>query len=81
MCEIFEMILCIHDTQGRVALTSSKKGILSGHLVETRGSGFVIHLQVQLSEEEMLLGYFGVDRAEVDVVTHVVNGMEVVEDE
>ena len=56
---------------------SSSERTLFGHLVKHWCSGFAIHLQVGLSnEEEMFLGALGVDRMENQVVR-----MEVVEDE
>ena len=45
---------------------SSRERILSGHLVESWVSGFVIHLRVCLmdEEEDALLGALGVDGME-----------------
>src|ERR1700743_3680569 len=45
---------------------SSRERSLSGHLVESLVSGFVIHLRVSLTEEEVdtFLGSLGVDRME-----------------
>ena len=59
---------------------SSRERFWLGHLIESWGSGFVIHLQVSLSDEEgeIFLRALGMDRVE-DLVVHMEGDMEVVE--
>ena len=62
---------------------SSKERSLSGHLVQSLVSGFVIHLSIGLSEEEgdALLGALGVNRMEEAPVVEMEGDMEVVDAE
>ena len=59
---------------------SSRERSLSGCLVESLVSGFVIHLRVSLIEEEgdAFMGALGVDRMEDHPVVEMVGDMEVV---
>ena len=60
---------------------SSRERNLSGHLVESMISGFVIHLRIGLSEVEgdAFLGALGVDRMEDCPVVKMEGDMEVVD--
>ena len=60
---------------------SSGERSLSGHLVQSLVSGFVIHLRIGLSEEEgdAFLGALGVDRMEEVPVVEMEGDMEVVD--
>ena len=62
---------------------SSGERSLSGHLVQSLVSGFVIHLRIGLSEEEgdAFLGAVGVDRMEEAPVVEMEGDMEVVDAE
>ena len=62
---------------------SSGERSLSGHLVQSLESGFVIHLRIGLSEEEgdAFLGALGVDKMEEAPVVEMEGGMEVVDAE
>ena len=62
---------------------SSGERSLSGHLVQSLVSGFVIHLRIGLSEEEgdAFLGALGVDRMEEAPVAEMEGDMEVVDAE
>ena len=62
---------------------SSGERSLSGHLVQSLVSGFVIHLRIGLSEEEgdAFLGALGVDRMEEAPVIEMEGDMEVVDAE
>ena len=62
---------------------SSRERSLSGRLVQSLVSGFVIHLRVGLSEEEgdAFLGALGVDRMEEAPVVEMEGDMEVVDAE
>ena len=56
---------------------------MSGRLVQSLVSGFVIHLRIGLSEEEedAVLGALGVDRMEDALVVEMEGDMEVVDAE
>ena len=60
---------------------SSRERSLSGRLVQSWVSGFVIHLRIGLSEEEgdAFLGALGVDRMEDAPVVEMEGDMEVVD--
>ena len=60
---------------------SSRERSLSGHLVQSLVSGFVIHLRIGLSEVEgdAFLGALGVDRMEEALVVEMAGDMEVVD--
>ena len=62
---------------------SSGERSLSGRLVQSLASGFVIHLRIGLSEEEgdAFLGALGVDKMEEAPVVEVEGDMEVVDAE
>ena len=62
---------------------SSGERSLSGRLVQSLGSGFVIHLRIGLSEEEgdAFLGALGVDKMEEAPVVEMEGDMEVVDAE
>ena len=62
---------------------SSGERSLSGRLVQSLASGFVIHLRIGLSEEEgdAFLGALGVDRMEEAPVVEMEGDMEVVDAE
>ena len=62
---------------------SSGKRSLSGRLVQSLESGFVIHLRIGLSEEEgdAFLGALGVDKMEEAPVVEMEGDMEVVDAE
>ena len=62
---------------------SSGERSLSGRLVQSLVSGFVIHLRIGLSEEEgdAFLGALGVDRMEEAPVVEMEGDMEVVDAE
>ena len=62
---------------------SSRERSLSGCLVQSLVSGFVIHLRISLSEIEgdAFLGALGVDRMEDQPVVEMVGDMEVVDAE
>ena len=62
---------------------SSRERSLSGHLVQSWVSGFVIHLRIGLSEVEgdALLDALGVDRMEDCPVVEMEGDMEVVDAE
>ena len=62
---------------------SSRERSLSGHLVQSLASGFVIHLRIGLSEEEgdAFLGALGVNRMEEAPVVEMEGDMEVVDAE
>ena len=62
---------------------SSGERSLSGRLVQSLVSGFVIHLRIGLSEEEgdTFLGALGVDRMEEAPVVEMEGDMEVVDAE
>ena len=60
---------------------SSGERSLSGRLVQSLVSGFVIHLRIGLSEEEgdAFLGALGVDRMEEALVVEMEGDMEIVD--
>ena len=60
---------------------SSRERSLSGRLVQSLESGFVIHLRIGLSEEEgdAFLGALGVDKMEEAPVVEMEGDMEVVD--
>ena len=62
---------------------SSRERSLSGCLVESLVSGFVIHVRVSLTEEEgdAFMGALGVDRMEYHPVVKMVGNMKVVDAE
>ena len=62
---------------------SSRERSLSGHLVQSLVSGFVIHLRIGLSEVEgdTFLGALEVDRMEDRPVVQMEGDMEVVDTE
>ena len=62
---------------------SSRERSLSGRLVQSLVSGFVIHLRIGLSESEgdTFLGALGVDRMENALVVKMEGDMEVVDAE
>ena len=62
---------------------SSRERNLSGHLVESLVSGFVIHLRVSLTEEEgdAFMRSLGVDRMEDHPVVEMEGDMEVIDAE
>ena len=62
---------------------SSGERSLSGRLVQSLVSGFVIHLRICLSEEEgdAFLGALGVDKMEEALVVEMEGDMEVVDAE
>ena len=62
---------------------SSGERSLSGRLVQSLASGFVIHLRIGLSEEEgdAFLGALGVDKMEEAPVVEMEGDMEVVDAE
>ena len=61
----------------------SRERSLSGHLVQSLVSGFVIHLRISLSEVkgDTFLGALGVDRMEDCPVVEMEGDMEVVDAE